>query len=129
MPKCIKIQRKKEQACIAALNKRIDIFLREITPIKTETVDFNEQFINQRTVWANVDTKTGTQFFDEFNILQRITHVFIIRFIPGVTFEDFVVFENNRYRIIEAENLQQSNTYHRLNCTIRGPDNIEVTKV
>ena len=129
MPKCIKIKRKKEQACIAGLNKRIDIFLREITPVSTQTVDFNERFVNQRTVWANVDTRVGAQFFDENNILQLITHVFIIRFIPGVTFEKIVVFKNIRYRIVQVENLQQSDTYYRLRCAVRGIDTIEVTKV
>ncbi len=129
MANCIKIRRKKEQACIAALNRRIDIFVREITPISTETVDFNEAFLNQRTVWANIVTKVGAQFFDENNILQRITHVFVIRFIPDVTFQNFLVFQLQRYRIVEVENLEQSDTYYRLSCTIRGTDLLEVTKV
>ena len=129
VPKCIKLKRRKEQACIAAMNERIDIELRQIVAVKTEIVDFDEEFINRRTVWASVDTKGGTQFFDENNILQIISHVFIIRFIPDVTFEDFVIFKNIRYRIVQVENLQQSDTYYRLRCTVRGTDTIEVTKV
>ena len=129
MPECKKLRRRKEQACIASMNRRIDIFFREIEGIKTDTVDFDEKFINQRTVWASLDTKRGTEFFDDNNILQRTTHRFILRFIPGVTFEDFIVFRNIRYRIESVENLQENDTFYQLDCTVRGPETVEATKV
>lgn len=129
MPKCIKLKQRKEQACIASMRFRIKLFLREIEGIKTDTVDFGENFINEREVWASLDTTRGTQFFDDNNILKRTTHRFIIRFIPGVTFEDFVVFKNLRYRVLFVENVQETDTFYKIDCVIRGDDTLPVTEV
>lgn len=129
MPDCIKLKRKKEQACVASMNHRIDIFFRAIKPISTDTVDFNEDFIDQRTVWASLETRKGVEFFDDNNIMQRTTHRFIMRFLPRVTFEDFIVFKTIRYRIVDVENLEEADTFYQIDCVVRGPDTLQVTKV
>lgn len=128
MPDCIKLKRKKEQACIASMNHRVNIFFRAIQPITKDGVDFDEKFINERTVWASLETRHGVEFFDDNNILQRTTHRFIMRFLPAVTFEDFIVFKGVRYRVITSENLEEADTFYRLDCVVRGIDTLEVTK-
>ncbi len=129
MPSCVKLMKKKEQACIASMDHRIDIFFREITPPIDDSVDFDEKFINQRTVWASLDTRRGVEFFDDNNIMQRTTHRFIMRFIPNVTFTDFIVFKTIRYRLESVENLQEEDTFYQLDCVVRGTETLEVTKV
>ncbi len=129
MPDCIQIKRKKERVCIADMNHRIDIFFRAIQPIKKDSVDFGEAFIDKRTVWALLDTKRGTQFFDDDNIEQGTTHRFIFRFIPDVSFEDFIFFKGKRYRVMNKENLQEEDTFYQLDCVVRGSELLESTKV
>lgn len=133
MPKCITIERKKQRVCIAGMRHRIDLFFRAIQPITKSGVDFGEAFENKHTVWAFLDTRHGIQFFDGANIEQLTTHRFIFRFVPkltfNVTFEDFIVFKNIRYRVMNAENLEEDDTFHQLDCVVRGDDTLQATEV
>lgn len=133
MPDCKTIERKKIRACIAGMRHRIDLFFRAIQPITKDGVDYGEAFENKQTVWALLDTSHGIQFFDGANIEKRTTHRFIFRFISptlfNVTFEDFIVFKNIRYRVMNAENLEEDDTFHQLDCVVRGDDTLAVTKV
>ena len=133
MPDCKSIQRLKQKVCIAGMRHRIDLFFRALQPITKDGVDFDEAFENKHTVWALLDTRRGVVFFDDTNIEQRTTHRFIFRFIPEVIFnvtsEDFIVFRGRRYRVINAENLEEDDTFHQVDCVVRGNELLEATKV
>ena len=87
MPECAPIRRKKRNVCIGDMRDRVIIQTRAITVPGASSVDFTETFSADQTVWALVETKTGTQIFDGTNIVGVATHNIYIRFISGVTFQ------------------------------------------
>jgi len=126
MATCKKIRRVDKRVCIGSLNKRIFLNVRTITTPISGAVDFGEAFTEEKEVWANVVTKTGTVFFDETNTAQTISHDIYIRYLPNITAETWVRFPSPdslsdvRLDIIQVENLNEENKFYRLRCNIRG---------
>lgn len=133
MAVCNKIKRKSTRVCIGSLNKRVKIFTRSITPPSGSSVDFLEDFVEDREVWGMIDTVTGITEFDDTNIETVITHDIYIRYIPNITFEKWLTTEidgeDKRLRIIRVLNYQENNIFHQLRCTIRGVDTLPVNEV
>ena len=123
---CKKDYLTRQRPCIGAMNKKIIIQIRNIRP--PNIVDFNENFIIQKEVWALVTTVNGVTIFDSSNIERVVSHIFEIRYISNVTFENFVNYENNEYIILNVENFNNNNETYILRCAIRGDDSLAVNK-
>ena len=122
MPECVQIRRKRRNVCIGDMRDRVIIQTRAITVPDANSVDFTEVFSADQTVWALVETKTGTQVFDGTNIVGIATHNIYIRFITGVTFQKWLRFKNVIYDILDVQNLEERDEFYLLRCSLRGDD-------
>jgi len=126
---CKKIRRTSKRVCIGALNRKIILEVRTITPPVGGSVDFTETFTEPTTVWANVVTKTGTEIFDETNTVQNISHEIYIRYTPNITPEKWAKLSSidsgidDYLDIINVENINEENRFYKLSCSFRGPIN------
>lgn len=122
MATCKKIVRLSERVCAGSLNKKISILTRDIVPPAGDDVDFDEQFVVAKNVWAMIETVAGKVFFDGSNTDKSITHNFYIRYIPTIeiTAEHWVLYNDNHFRIVNVENLDEANRFLLLRTTERG---------
>ncbi len=119
MPKCIKLQRKKRLPCVGDLNTEITLQDRAITP-PTTTVDFSESFTENAVVWAMMNTVRGKTAFDGAGVEKDISHEFTIRWLTGVDSETWILIENERYDIIDTEDLEERHEWLVLRCAKLG---------
>ena len=131
MAQCIKLQRKKTQLCIGSMDRKIDIYTRSLTAPSNPTgslVDYGETFTLVARVWAMIDTPKGQTIFDEIGTEKIISDIFSIRYRDGITSENWIVYNNNRYDIVTVENYEQNKLALRLSCIIRGSADKEASK-
>ena len=131
MAKCVKLQRTKTQVCSGNLNKYIEIFERKIgAPINSlgSEPDYLENFILLYSLWAMVQTPRGPNIFDSVNIDKSLTTIFYIRFVPNITAQNWVVYDNERYQIIRVTNMEKNNLSLKLECVLKGAISKEATK-
>ncbi len=131
---CKKIYRTSKKVCTGALNTRVVVNVRQILSPSGSSVDFDEQFIPERTVWGMVETTTGTVFFDDTNTAKEVSHNVYIRYIPAVTPEKWLLILANDgttqayYNILKAENMNNENRFYKLQCNVRGNPSIKVNE-
>ena len=126
MPKCIKIRAKSRKLCSGDLNQSIIVQTRSIAAPDQDEVNFDEDFVNTSTVFAMVETTKGDEIFDGTNIIGVATHNFYIRFFANVTFENWVEFKGQKYKILDSENLDEKDEFYKLRCTKRGDTGFKV---
>ena len=122
---CTPIPSDSKRVCIGDLSKKIQIQVRSIQP-PLNGVDYGEVFSQTKNVWAMCKTVSGEAIFDDSNIEQTVTHEFYIRYIPNVTFENWILYNNKYYDIVGVENLNESDEYLLLRSRIRGNSNLGV---
>ena len=115
---CKTIQNTKKGICIGSLNKRIVIQSRDIDT--TTTVDYTEEFMTTKTVWAMLETKNGSELFDGVNLIPAYTHIFYIRYFSGLTAESWIIFGNDRYDILDIENFNEDKNFLKIRCINKG---------
>lgn len=121
MAKCQTIRKKKQSYCVGDLRDIIVIENRTITaPTAFNQVDYDETFTDSLTVNAAVNTVNGRTYFDGVSTETPITHVIGIRFIEGLTSEQWITLEGSRLDILRIENLNQRSLWMRLTCVDRG---------
>lgn len=123
MTVCAPIKTKPFRVCIGDLKHRIEINTRSIISPTGNGVDYSETFTSPKIVWAMIETSEGTTIFDDTNTEQNITHKFYIRYIPNLTFEAWVKFENQYYDIVRVENLNHEKRFCLILACIRGSIN------
>jgi head-tail adaptor len=123
--KCVKLQGTKTQSCSGDLFERITIYTRAITPPPLDGVDFTETFVQQYIVWATISTKNGEAVFDGTNTNASITN-FIIRYIPGITFENWIDFRGDRYDILAVNNFEEKGLFYSIDTNKRGDNALPV---
>lgn len=127
MPKCIKKQRRKRSICIGDLNSEIEIETRAIKAPSNGGFSFNEQFTTTQTVYALIETKSGLQVFDGVNTISTPSHMFYIRYIENVTFENYIIYKGDRYDVLDVENLEERDEFYLLRCSKMGKKDIKTT--
>ena len=120
MPSCSSIKRKKRKVCIGDLDTEITIQSRDITSPYSNNVDFTETFTGKATVWALINTVSGKTMFDGSGIERDVTHEIYIRYISGVTSEDWILHNGQRLDILPVEDLDERNEFMKLKCSNRG---------
>jgi SPP1 family predicted phage head-tail adaptor len=112
---------------IGSMNSRIRIFTRSISaPLNETNVNYGESFQKYLDVWAAVDTPKGIAVFDATNTLRDVTHNFYIRFLPGVTFEKWILYKNNYYDLLSVVNMEEESKFYMLMCNLRGDQSMPV---
>jgi len=128
MAACDTKKRKDLRICSGDMDKLITVFIRSILPPDGDSVDFNEEFIEQRNIKAMVETTRGEAIFDGSNVLGDVTHKFTVRWQPNITFENFITFNNKRYKIVDVENQNERNQFYVIRANDRGDSSLEVNK-
>jgi SPP1 family predicted phage head-tail adaptor len=127
--KCITVQRKDTHICVGSLNKKISIFERTLTASSDpDVLDYEEVFTEVSTPWAMLETIKGEVIFDNVSIDRIATHNFYIRYDASITQENWIVFNNNHYDILNVENLDENFRFLRLESVIRGDVAKDATK-
>lgn len=116
---CVRLSRKKRKPCIGDLDTEIVLQNRVITPLTT-SVDFQETFSTNATVWAMINTTRGKTAFDSSNVERDISHEFTIRFVSNITAETWVLFDGKRLDIVDVEDLEERHEWLVLRCAERG---------
>jgi len=120
MPVCSYKKRKNRKICIGDLDTEITIDSRDITPPSGYSVDFVETFTGTVVAWALIETVSGKSIFDSTNIERTLTHNIYIRFITGLTAENWIVLKGQRVDIIEVEDYENRSEFMVLKCNDRG---------
>ena len=107
------------------MRERIQINTNAIEAPIDGSVDFSEKFQEVETVWAMIETKSGVEIFDGTNIVGVATHFFYIRFIPNITFKNFINFKQQFFAILDVQNLDERNEFYLLRCSLRGDETNE----
>jgi head-tail adaptor len=108
--------------------KEIIIQERDLTPAVFGSVDSGLKFTEKYKPLAIVSTKRGSTLFDGVNQDHRITHKFCIEYLPDITAENWVLFKERRFDIVDVENCCEDDKLLILRCNETGKDTKEVTK-
>ena len=128
MPRCTKKKRRNRTVCAGSLNKRIEIQSRTIRGARPGQKKFSEEFKEKNEVWAMLETTRGTQLFDGTDLMDGITHIFYIRFQENITQENWILFEDRRFDILDVEDLDENHEFLKLSCNERGNKNVKVNE-
>lgn len=135
MAKCIRVQRKKTLVCSGSLNRKIDIYQRDLTaPLNPAGIlaDFREPFTLLLTTWAMIATPKGKTIFDSVTASPtNIDTVFTIRYttIMDDDTQRWIVFNGKRYKIENVTNLEENSLYLQLDTSFTGLEGVEAGKV
>lgn len=127
MSQCKDITPKKRRLCTGDLRDRIEIQSRALKPTTFSSSDYQEEFITISTVWASIQTTRGFQSFNDVGTVENnVTHKIYIRFSTELTIttENWLIFKNERYDIIDIENLEERNEFLLLYCEKKGSDSV-----
>ncbi len=125
MAKCVFIQGRKVILCSGALRNKVDIMSRDQTFSNFETdVDYDIDIVQVANVPALIETaSTIGGFVQPFNGVNRSanpTHNFTIRFITGVSVTNAIRFNGKFFDILGIINIDEQNSWLRIQCTERG---------
>ena len=120
MSKCISIRKKHRQVCVGDLEDYGTINSRAMTAPSSGGVDFTETFALKQNSFMMIETKRGEKIFNEVDIEQDVTHHVYVPFISGLTAEDWIDVETQRYDILDVEDLDNRHEYQLCRCTNRG---------
>jgi SPP1 family predicted phage head-tail adaptor len=124
MAKCKKLRRIKTEVCIGNMTKRIVIYQRVLTPpsnaFTSSSPDYTEEEVVLATVWAMVATPKPKIFFDGVSTDDKITDIFYIRYIVGITAQNWIIYNGYRYDIDSVENMDENSLFIKINAIIRG---------
>lgn len=132
--KCNRVQRKKTIICAGSLNKRIDIYARELlAPLNPGGNEYNyrEDFSTLLiSTWAMIQTPQGKTIFDEVTGATVIDTIFYIRYTPimAADTERWVQFNLKRYAIQNVINLEDNSLFLQLNTRFKGLITAEASK-
>jgi len=124
MPRCKPIRVDHRAICSGDMDRRIQIKSRAIQAPTTD-VDFGENFEQVKTVWAAVKSVRGRDTFFVTNLDVEVSHIFYVRWYPGLTAEDWIVYKGENYNILLVEDLDQRGEFYVVYCNVRGEDDKE----
>jgi len=83
-------------------------------------VDFRETYNNIANVWASVVTNNDYLKFNDININEEVTHIFYIRNIDGIDIDVWILYDNQRYKIISIRDIDFEKKFLELKCNLKG---------
>ncbi len=122
MGKCQIIRAKRRRLCVADLEHEIKVLDRTIVPPSSGSTDYTIDFNTDEVgiVFSSIQTPNGVTIFEGTNIEQKVTHVFGLYYDSTYTAEDYVLFENRLFRILDVNDLDERHEWTLLSCVERG---------
>jgi len=121
---------KSKQICIGNLSYRIELQKRDLTP--PADIDFKEQYTKIADVWAHVEiakfVNSALRIFDKTNIDQNYSHSFFIRYRDDVDINNWILYDEQRYKIISVTTTDFDKNFLELRCNLRGSSTQESSK-
>ena len=118
------------------LNKIGDIYQRKLSAPPGTTTNFDLQFELLISVRMHIETSSGINMFGEVNIEDSATHKIYLRMVYSddktiyrLTTDNWIVHHTNRYRILRIENVNETDTFQILYCSLRGSVDKEASKI
>jgi len=122
MPVCTFKKKKKRNVCIGDMRDEIVIQSRNLKSPIFDGVDFIEDFQGKMTMWSLIETVSGVTVFDGAGTERDVTHLIFIRFLPGITSEEWILFNNERFDIIDSSDFDERHAFTVLRCSNTGND-------
>lgn len=122
MPTCTFKKKKKRNISIGDMIDEICIQSRNLKSPIFGGVDFSEDFKGKMTVWSLIETVKGVTVFDGTGIERDVTHLIFIRYLPGLTSEDWILFNDERFDILDSDNFDERSEFTIIRCSNRGND-------
>lgn len=127
---------KKTRLCTADLRHWIQLVLREQQPNDLNQTEMTETFTNLYTIFAAVETVSGTMRFNSIGIDEKTTHFFYIRYsVFSNNFLDkiekgnhFIRYNNKYYQILRAENQNEDGLIIVIQAVERGDESKEASQ-
>lgn len=123
MPRYTTHKKKFEKVDVGSLNSRITILTRTIQSPQASDTNYSMQFtdfIPVTKLWACMESIDGVTLFDNANIERVISHFFYTRYVPGISFLNWISYEDNYYRIYKVEDLQNEHKFYKIYAGITG---------
>lgn len=109
---------KSKKICIGDLRYLIKLQERALRP--PTDVDFREVYTDIADIWASVEIASPKFPFDQINTDEGITHLFFIRYRNDVDLNNWILYDNKRYKILQIRNVNFENKYLELRCNFKG---------
>lgn len=119
------------KAAIGDRRDRIRIHTRAITPPPYDSASFTETYDAGVATWAKVESaREAEHVFDNVNLPAGATpsHIFDIRYRPGVTTENVISYRDEYYRILRVEDPEERRLSLLLYAALRGDESLEANQ-
>lgn len=123
--------------CTGDLKHLVALQERSLDESGFDTVQPVETFTTVWDPWVAIETlgsgiNRGSRIFKGVNIDPNATHIFWLIYSPAIpkieTANNFFLFNNTRYRVLEATNINELNQAIAVQVTNRGEESAEATK-
>lgn len=121
MTTCKRVNITKKKICIGDLKHKVIVQTRALIP--AEGVDYAQEIVDLKSVWAAIQTTKGVEIFDGTNTIGVATHFFYVRTVANLTFENFVEYKDKKFRILDVQEIDEDDSFLLLRCTERGDKN------
>jgi head-tail adaptor len=89
------------------MRDQIGIYIRNIISPFGNSTDATELLTLVYQPWAQLETVSGQEFFDEHNILIVPTHTWTMRYLPGIDINNWIYFQSQWYKIIDVNDTEE----------------------
>lgn len=122
MAVCNSIKKNTNKVCIADLNKKVIIQYASSSANNAPNANAESSFTALATVWAMVKTTPNREFVNGVNIENGVNTDFYIRHDSSIDFSKkvWIEFNNERFKVINVENIDFENRFMRLRAVERG---------
>lgn len=100
---------------IGRLNKRVAIYSYKETETSLGAV--KAILCKDATIWAELRPVRGTEFLEYYREANALQYKVTIRYRPGLTEKDVLVFEGRQFEINSIINIMEGKTYMEVYCT------------
>jgi SPP1 family predicted phage head-tail adaptor len=127
---CRSIKPNVNKVCIADLNKKIKIQYSLSVPNNNPNSNSMTSFKDIKSVWSMIKTRSTAEFIQKTNIETSITTEFYIRYDSSIDFKQrlWVEYKDNRYQIVNYDNIGEEDKFVKLTAIERGVKNIKANQ-
>lgn len=122
MPYCKIKNFDKLKICTGDLRHKIKLQTKTLSGTHFDSIDFIDEFTDVADVWAAIENVSGEEIFSKINTDEAITHRFYIRYRNDITQENWILYKDERYKIVNITNIAERNKYLVLEANIKGDD-------
>ena len=105
---------------IGDLNQRIKLQTRKLLTQFESGLEDIQAYVTIASPWACVETRRGSDTFDNIELGDTYTHVFHIRYRDNLPATIWIEYKNQRYDIVDVENLDERNEFLKICAKLSG---------